>query len=135
MDCVNPHGRKNVPTQRMSGAIFPHFPKLNIRNTHSQKVTPLRINPRRLSPRIKITRATAILSPIENVGESSNHLPSVPRRPPRMKNPVSRPIWKRLWGKNEEAFLYTVQSPRTSHPTTARQLDTDAMSPIVKDVP
>lgn len=71
----------------------------------------------------------------EKVKLTPRLFPRSPRSPPRKANPKIRPIWNMMIDlllfrtSSCEAFA---ESERTSPPTIARQLETDATSPMRK---
>ena len=135
IDWVNPQGRKNVPTpisrgQRNELSLIEKCLKIFHQNAIHHLITHSRF-----SHKIKRTAAIIILSIILTFWESWKVAPIIHSTPPRIKNPTSLPIWKSEWGTKEEFFEYTAQRAKTTHHTTARQLDTDAISQIINDVP
>lgn len=88
IDCVNPQGRKNVPTPTIIGInMFPHF-FLKKEKKLSGRVNVFLNTPMRLSPRSIITREAAIPSTAENIIFIPIASPMIPRRPPRRANPI-----------------------------------------------
>jgi hypothetical protein len=134
MDCVNPQGRKNVPTPTMMGIrIAPHF----FRKTEKTELGSVRVFlniPARLRPSNIITREARIQSIAEKRKFIPIAFPIIPSSPPKRAKPSILELWKRII----EVFPCTPWLPncadreRMSPPTTARQLETDAMSQSIK---
>lgn len=88
MDCVNPQGRKNVPTPTIIGMnMFPHF-FLKKEKKVSGRVKVFLNTPIRSSPRSIITREASIPSIAENIILIPIAFPIMPRRPPKRANPI-----------------------------------------------
>jgi len=62
--------------------------------------------------------------------------PSTPMTPPRIKNAISRPTWKRSCGRTRSPSLAKVADiDSTSPPTTAMQVESEATMPMINAVP
>jgi hypothetical protein len=135
IDCVKPHGKKNVPNPIARGvkvlcSIF--LKKLNM--PEGSVILFLENTPIRLSPSKSITIDAAKPSIAVNVKLIPIAFPTAPRTPPSRAKLTNLPIWKRT-----KFFLSLTLScdtlaerERTSPPTIARQVETEAMSPMIK---
>ncbi len=136
IDWVKPQGRKNVVTPIRIGANAVSSTFWNHKNMAFGRVSEFLLStPTRFNPSTIITNELAIPRRAEKVKLTQRLFPRSQRSPPRRVNPRIRPVWKRMidrllfFASSWEAFA---ESERTSPHTTARQLDTDATSPMRK---
>lgn len=62
--------------------------------------------------------------------------PTAPMTPPRMKNDTKRPIWKSICGLTlSPSFANVADIERTSPPTTAMHVESEAIIPMKNTVP
>ncbi len=137
IDCVNPQGKKNVPTPIRIGANvacsnFRKYANMPVGNVALFfLIIPTKFKPRRI-----ITLDAIIPSIAENIKLTPIALPKRPSNPPSRANPASLPPWN-----NINCFLLVfvfssceifAESDRISPPTIAKQLETEAIRPIIK---
>lgn len=135
IDCVKPHGRKNVPIPINSGAKKdPSFLLKNEKRELGSVTVLFLYTPARLSPSMIMTSAAAIPSIEEKNKLIPIAFPMSPRIPPKNANPSIRPEWKRIIELFHFVPLYHIcaESESINPPTIARQLETDATSPTIK---
>lgn len=135
MDWVNPHGRKKVLIPIMRGVSV--LCSILLRNWNIQAGRVIRdwvSMPTRLAPRSIMTSAANMPKRLVKRGLIPIACPSIPRMPHRRAKPTILPTWKRI-----KFFLSLTPScdtfadkESTNHPTTAKQLDTEAIRPKVK---
>lgn len=139
MDWVKPHGKKNVTAPTMNGAqnpfsIFDTFAN-NPSGNASWKLLVSWNKSRRFTPKIIMTKAAispriAVIIPF-----MARALPTIPSTPPKIIKLTRRPTWKNTNGLKVEVFCDTcAESDRMRPPTTARQVETDAIKPIMSAV-
>lgn len=93
IDCVNPHGRKNVEIQIRIGANAVHSAFANNANIPLGRVRVFFLSiPTRLSPRMIIMKELAIPRRAEKVKLTQRLFPRSQRSPPRKANQRMRPI-------------------------------------------
>lgn len=135
IDWVKPHGRKKVPTPIMMGVKVLCSIFLNIWKMPAGRVILLwRKIPTRSAPRSIMTSAANRPSMLVKSGLISTVCQRAPRSHPRKPNQRILAAWKRTiflvsFTLSWEAFAV---SERTRPPTRARQLDTEAMRPMIK---